>query len=476
MTALEVVRNTAPLGRLFEADYPEVSVEVARVEGDVPERLRGTYYVNGPASFGRGQRRYGSWLDGDGMVCALALGTAPRVTTRFVRTRKRVAEEEAGECLFRTFGTTFPGDRLHRGVVTESPANVSVYAFGGRLLASGEQSLPYALDPITLETLGVHTFDGALTEITPFSAHPKVDHQTGGLTNIGVSYSRRDPRLHFFRFDRTGHLTVRSAVQIDAPYSVHDFATSDRYAVVHLGPYLLDVARLLSGTTTIDALEWVPARGSRLLIVSREDGHELGRAEIGTGYSLHTIRAFERDDRLIVDLIEYERPLYRCYQPLARLYDNVPAGRPVRYVLDTRTWRVDCRHAHAYRGAPDFPTVNPADPTGDVWLLGMSAADEEGPKFFDRLVRLGWGERAAFDEYQPLDGRLLAGEPTVVPDPLHGGAWVLCREFDPRTLVSWFIVLDAYALERGPSARLSVDCPLPAGFHSCFVEAFPTIA
>ena len=266
---LEAIRAPAPFGRLFETDYPEVSAEVARVEGDLPEDLCGTYYVNGPASFGRGSRRYRHWLDGDGMVCALTLEATPRVTSRYVRTRKRAAEEEAGELLFRTFGTTFPGDRLRRGVATEPPANVSVYSFAGRLLAAGEQGLPYVLDPITLETRGVETFGGALNEITPFSAHAKLDGRTGGLTNFGISFSAREPRLHYFRFDPTGCLAVRSNVPLDAPYSVHDFATSDRYAVVHLGPYLLNVERLLhEGTATIDALEWVPARGSRLLILS----------------------------------------------------------------------------------------------------------------------------------------------------------------------------------------------------------------
>lgn len=469
MTTLEAVRTPTPFGRLFETDYPEVSAEVNRVEGDLPEGLRGTYYVNGPACFGRGGRRYRHWLDGDGMVSALTLDSTPRVTSRYVRTRKRVAEEEAGELLFRTFGTNFPGDRLRRGVATESPANVSVYPFAGRLLAAGEQGLPYTLDPVTLETLGVETFGGSLNEITPFSAHAKLDGNTGELVNFGVSYSAREPRLHYFRFDSSAGLAVRSNVTLDAPYSVHDFAISGRYAAVHLSPYFLNVERVLrEGTATIDALEWMPGLGSRLLILSHEDGRELARVKVGRGYSLHTIRAFELHDHLFVDLIEYERPLYPSYQPLARLYENVPPGRPVRYVLETGSWRVVGRHPLTYAGAPDFPAVNAADPTGDVWVLGMSAAAESGPKFFDRLARVGWDGSTAFEEYEPPDGRYLAGEPVVVPDLSHGGAWVLCREIDPLTLASWFIVLEAYNLGRGPRARLSVEQPLPPGFHCSF--------
>ncbi len=462
--------HTPALGRVFETPYAEISAEVAELEGEVPRGLRGTYYVNAPACFARGGQHYRHWLDGDGMVCALTLGSTIHVTSRYVRTHKRVIEEQTGAFVFRTFGTAFPGDRLQRGIATASPTNVSVYAFAGRLLASGEQGLPHILDPATLETTGVETFNDAINEITPFSAHAKSDSRTGELVNFGISYSSRAPRLHYFRFESNRSLAVRAIAPLDAPYSVHDFALSDRYAVIHLGPYFLDVERLLhAGTTTIDALEWMPEMGSRLMVLSRDDGRVLAKPQVRCGYALHAIRAFEQDDRLFVDLIEYESPLYPSYQPLSRLYDNVPAGLPVRYVLDTRTWEVEGRYPVPYHSAPDFPATNPADVKGDVWLLGMSAAGEHKPKFFDRLARVGWDDAPGVDEYEPPDGRYLSGEPAVVPDGSGEGAWVVCREFDDETLASWFIILDAYNLSQGPKARLSLEQPLPPGFHSCFL-------
>src|SRR5439155_26802274 len=124
--------------------------------GGVPSFVRGTYYLNGPAGFRRGDVRYRHWLDGDGLVCAVRFGgEGVRVTHRFVATAKRSEEEAAGRALYRAFGTAFPGDRLNRGVALQSPANVSVTAFAGAILALGEQGLAYALDPATRETRGV---------------------------------------------------------------------------------------------------------------------------------------------------------------------------------------------------------------------------------------------------------------------------------------------------------------------------------
>lgn len=475
MTALLTEPVAGPLGDLFAREFSESAYEVTGVEGGLPGYLRGTYYINGPALFGRAGQRDRNWLDGDGMVCALSLDGegGARFANRFVRTRKFVAEQEAGRPLFRTFGTAFPGDRLRRGLATESPANVSVLPFAGRLLACGEQSLPYALDPVSLETLGVYDFGGALNEISPFSAHPKVDPVSGELLNFGVWFSSKAPKLDYYRFDASGGLALRSRVPLDAPCSIHDFAVSRRFVIIHLGPYVLDVDGLIGeGRATIDALRWCPDRGSRLLILDRDSGDELARLAVETRYSLHTIRAFEDGDRLIVDLIEYDGPLYPEYQPFPLLYSNVPDGMPARYVVDTKRWRIGARRVIDYREAPDFPCIDPrVGHEEDFWTLGISTAGREGPKFFDRLARLSWKDGAAADAYVPPDGRYLGSEPAIVPDPDDAsGASVVCHEFDPRAGASWFVVLDARDLARGPVARLPLDSPIPPGFHSTFCE------
>jgi len=165
------------LERLFDRVPEEGSYRIQPASGTLPPGLRGTYYVNGPGRFGRGEVVYRHWLDGDGLVCSLrfdqdeeAAGGGVRFTRRFVRSAKWRDEEAAGRSLYRTFGTAFPGDRLVRGIAIASPANVSVYPFAGRLLAFGEQGLPWELDAETLETRGEHTFGRRLNPVAPFSA------------------------------------------------------------------------------------------------------------------------------------------------------------------------------------------------------------------------------------------------------------------------------------------------------------------
>src|SRR6185295_18341439 len=136
MTMAPPILDLAPrLEDCFFFEQSEDCYEVSEASGRIPGWLRGTWYVNGPARFERAGARYRHWLDGDGMVCSLRFEeNAIRFTNRFIQTRKWKAEEAAGRFLYRGFGTAFSGDRLRRKVMLESPVNVSVFSYAGRLL------------------------------------------------------------------------------------------------------------------------------------------------------------------------------------------------------------------------------------------------------------------------------------------------------------------------------------------------------
>jgi all-trans-8'-apo-beta-carotenal 15,15'-oxygenase len=469
------VPDHAPLlERAFPPEPREDSYDVTAVQGAVPPFARGTYYLNGPARFARGGIRYRHWLDGDGMVCALRLGPeGSRLTTRFVRTTKLVTEEQCGRPVFRAFGTAFPGDRLRRGIATESPANVSVYPYRGTLLAFGEQSLPWELDPVTLQTLGPFDFGGQLNEVSPFAAHPKIDPRSGELFNFGVSYSAAEPCLHLYRFSPQGELLYRKRLPLPYPCAVHDFALSPRYAVFYLSPYLLNLDRLRhEGAPTIDCLTWQPGRGSRLLVAARQDGAAVATVPVGRGYCLHLINAFEERGRLTVDVVEFERPVYDQYQVVPDFFADVPKGGPVRFVVDVAGAALLGRVEMPYRKAADFPALAPGDagrPYGDFWMLGISATGRPGRKFFDQLVHARWPAGGAPDVYQAPPGRYLGGEPAFVGNPSDPGeAAVICPVFDAHEATSLFAAFDAFDVARGPVATLRLKAPIHLAFHAAF--------
>jgi all-trans-8'-apo-beta-carotenal 15,15'-oxygenase len=464
------------LERAFSLDVVERCAAPAETTGTVPPFLRGRCYFNGPARFSRGALRYRHWLDGDGMVAAITFAPGGATfTNRFVRSAKFVREEAEGRPVFRAFGTSFPGDELKRGIGLESPVNVSVYPHGGRLLAFGEQGLPWTLDPVTLETRGICTFEGQLNEITPFGAHPKIDYHSGEFFNFGVSFAPDHPALNLFRFDADERLVYRRRLDLPYPSSIHDFALSARHVVFFVSPLLLDMGALVrNGSTLMDALSWQPERGSRLLVASRDTGEPLASIEAGRGHCLHLVNAFEQDGRLVVDIVEYERPLYDEYQVVPDLFSSVSPGVPTRLLVDVAAARIVERRPVSYARAPDFPahhTGLTGLPYESLWMLGISAAGRPGRKFFDQLVRVDWAP-GHVEVWQAPPGTYLGGEPVFVPEPgsSRSGA-VVCQAFDAGSRTSSFVVFDALRVAAGPVATVQLPSPIPLLFHSSFMPA-----
>lgn len=489
---VETADHAPLLERAFDFVPEEASYAVEAIEGELPAWLRGVYYVNGPARFRRGEQAYRHWLDGDGFVCSLRFGDGGvSFTGRFVASRKRTDEEAAGRALYRAFGTAFPGDELLRGIALASPVNVSVYPFAGRLLAFGEQGLPWELDLVTLETRGEHTFGGRLNAISPFSAHPGFDYRTGEMVSFGVSFAADRPTLHLYRFDPDGELLSRRRAPLPYPASIHDFGLTPRFAVVYVNPYLLDMAPLMSeGATVLDCLSWRPELGSSLLVLDRESGEEVARVPIGEGYCLHHVNAHEEEApgggvRLVVDVLELEEPVYPDYRPVPDLFVDVAPAHPVRYVVDLEGSDggelVERREA-PYRLAADFPAVDPrraGGATDRFWMLAISATGERGRKFLDRLVSVDLAEGAVVDAWQAPPKRYLGGEPVFLgphaesaPESAGGTdgpeALIAVQELDAEARASAFLLFDARDLAAGPVARLPLRGPVPPLFHASF--------
>jgi all-trans-8'-apo-beta-carotenal 15,15'-oxygenase len=452
----------------------ESSYAVEDIYGEIPEFLRGTYYLNGPARFSRGDFNYRHWLDGDGMVCSLRFeADHVRFTNRFVRSAKFLAEEAAGRPVFRTFGTSFKGDRLKRGIAIESPVNVSVYPYRNSVLAFGEQGLPRALDPVTLETQGEENFGGTLNDISPFAAHPKFDPFTGEMFNFGIAYAAANPHLNLYRFGPGGDLIYRQRLQLPYACSIHDFSLSPNYVVFYLSPYVLNMESLSrDGRTLMDALNWQPTLGSRLLVVARESGEQVATIQIGSRYCLHLINCFEEGSRLTVDVLELDHPIYDQYQTVPDLFTDVCHGQPTRLVIDLNRWAVVQRAEVDYLSAPDFPSICPKHftrPYQDFWMLGISATGRPGRKFFDQLAHANWTCAKACDTYQAPPSHYLGGEPIFIADLKQQRAGVvICQMFDAEQVAMAFAIFDGFSVARGPLATIRLNKPIHLGFHASF--------
>lgn len=113
-------------------------------------------------------------------------------------------------------------------------ANTNIFYFNKVLLAIKEDAPPFAMDPITLETFGVHDFNGQLPSLT-FTAHPKLDPQTGELVCFGYeAMGDGTPDICYYSIEPDG--TFNQTFWLVSPVvgMIHDFAVTENWARHHL--------------------------------------------------------------------------------------------------------------------------------------------------------------------------------------------------------------------------------------------------
>jgi all-trans-8'-apo-beta-carotenal 15,15'-oxygenase len=343
----------------FRTLAEEHDYQVETIEGAVPAGLRGTLFRNGPGRNELAGRWFPHWFDGDGMISAIRFDDRGiHYRNRYVETENYRDETRAGRIMYRGFGKMRPGGVLAN--VLQEPANVSntsVVMEYGRLLSLWEGGPPVALDPGTLKTLGIEIFGGA---VKAFSAHPKVDPETGELFNFGIDYGAKTT-LTPYRIAK-GVVTRLPAITLPYPVMNHDFVLTKNHLVFCIGPILVSPLKFLLGFSSFDgALHWENQRPTLILLVPRLGGANPRIIETDPFFQFHFANGFEEDRAVVLDLARY--PDYRTIgQALREYWKSQWPSRGMasltRLRVDLSSGKVESR-TYETGTANEFPIINP---------------------------------------------------------------------------------------------------------------------
>jgi carotenoid cleavage dioxygenase len=279
----------------FEASAPDLIVD-----GELPADLAGIFYRNGPEPLYPTREGDYHWFDGDGMVYAfhIADGRASMVN-RWVRTEKFELEKAAGRRLFGMFGNPMTADPSVQGK-TYNTGNTNIILHGGKLLALMEGARPVVMNPRDLETLGEHDYDGKL--LSTFSAHPKVDHATGEMINIGAMINgyMGPAELQYTITTREG--AVRKSERIPIPHMalMHTFFLTENWVVFPVIPIDSDLQRFMKGGPMT---AWNNGRPTKFAIMPREGGADDVRwFEFEPRHMFHELNVWEEDGKILADV------------------------------------------------------------------------------------------------------------------------------------------------------------------------------
>ncbi len=344
----------------FRTLSEEHDYRIDDIEGQLPPGLRGTLYRNGSGRNDLGGEWFPHWFDGDGMISAIQFDDhGIHYRNRYVTTENYRDETRAGRIVNRGFGKQRPHGML--GNAFRQPANVSntsVVMEGGRLLSLWEGGPPFALDPVSLETRGVETFGGT---VKAFSAHPKIDPDTGEMFNFGIDYGAKTT-LTPYRIDK-GVVTRLPPVVLRRPVMNHDFVLTSRYLVFCLAPIVLLMRPFVLGLKSYDrALCWDTSLPTRILLVPRNGSDKPRYIETDAFFQFHFANGFEEDGALVLDLARY--PDYHTIGQALRDYwkSEWPShgmASLTRMRVDLATGKAESR-TYDSGTANEFPCINPA--------------------------------------------------------------------------------------------------------------------
>ena len=457
--------NFAPI--LVECDATDLVVH-----GDLPPDLIGTLYRNGPNPMYPPFGAKHHWFLGEGMVHAIHLeGGKAHYRNRYVKTAQFNAQREAGK---RLVGTSF-GEANGEGgeEVDRNVANTNIVAHAGRLLALDEGSLPVAMDPNTLETVGSLDFNGHYSG--PMTAHPKIDPETGEYLCFGyMAGGPASPQMSYSVVSPAGVLTRHD--RFSAPFAsmVHDFVATKRHAIFPIFPATIDAERIMNGGPVI---AWDPDAGTHFGIVGRDDGMETMRWFKGDpAYVYHFMNAYsvksKKGTQVYVDAMKYDRvPLFpnadgsRGPSSSEGLDEN---GQFVRWSFDLDGATDAYTEEKLCDIAGEFPRFDERF-AGLKYAHGFFATTRRPDEIdgsFDTLVHVDvtTGETTT---WEPGKG-CFVHEPIFVPrstEAPEGDGYLLSLVYDARRNLSDFVILDTEDISKGPIARAELPVRVPFGFH-----------
>ncbi len=447
-------------GRAITTPATEFPLQpLAVVAGYIPPDLQGSLYRNGPGRLMRGGQAMGHWFDGDGAILAVhfADGQA-QATYRYVQTAGYQAESQADRLLYSNYGLKAPGLRgMLRGV--KNAANTSVLALPDRLLALWEGGRPHALDLEDLRTTGL-TDLGTGDFKMPYSAHPKVDPQTGDIFNFGVAIGRKIS-LQLYRSDRTGRIVQERSIPLKYAPLIHDFAFAGKYLVFCIAPVRLQLLPVLFNQKSYsEALEWRPQLGTQILLIDRETLEPLPLIETDPWFQWHFGNGHvNAEGQVVIEIARYQDFQTNLFlQDVASGQTNrAVSGQLWQLVIDPQQQRIISNTCIVERGC-EFPvSMTVGQPGRSTYLSVQKMSSDPTQEVLGDIARYDY--QTASLTSTNLDRHLYASEPIGVNN------WVLATVYDGQQQRSEVWIWDGDRLAEEPVGRLLLPEVVPMGFH-----------
>ena len=472
------------VGALYAPSRFEGAVQDLEYEGEIPASLRGRFVQVAPDPAYPPMLGDDIFFNGDGAVTAFHFADGHvDMRRRYVETDRLQAQRAARRSLHGVYRNPFTDDPSVANL-SAGTANTNIVPFSGMLLALKEDSLPYALDPLTLATIGAWDFEGQIGN-TPFTAHPKIDPENGNLLAFGYQaggVATRD--LVYYEFAPDGRKLRETWVEAPHAGMVHDFAVTSHYVIFPVLPATADLDRIKAGGRHF---EWQGALPYQFGVMRRDgDGSDIRWFSGPNCFQAHVLNAFEDEGRIHLDMPTADGNVFAFF-PEAD--GSAPSPETLHFELARWTFDLQSNSDQAIRStlydAPcEFPRCDDrvaGRPYRHAIMLGLDmrryAFPRLGPppwQFFNLIVHVDVTTGKA-ESWCAGDAECFQ-EPTFVPrsaDAAEGDGHVLALVNHLESHSTELVVLDTRSIADGPVARIKLPVRLRMSLHGNWLPEAP---
>ena len=415
------------------------------VTGVIPRALDGRYLRIGPNPIAPDPAGH-HWFIGDGMVHGVAISDGAALWYRNRWIRSHAVSEALGEP---------PAPGIHRPV--GDTVNTNVVAIGGRTFALVEAgAYPVELGA-SLDEQTHNPFDGTLAG--SFTAHPHRDPRTGEHHAVAYEGTRPDIVRHVV-LSGAGRVVRDLPIPVRHGPSIHDCATTARYAVILDLPVTFSMKALIGGHRF--PYRWNPSHHARVGLLPRDGAAEdIVWCDVDPAYVFHVANAYDAaDGQVILDVVAYDRMFAESDQGPDAL------GRLERWTVDPERRTVQRRVLDA---APqEFPRADERR-WGQPYRYAYTIAVPPTGQAAGGDIRLYKHDlQTGGRQVHQFGGRRHPGAFVFVPaaaEAAEDEGWLIGLVIDMAHETTDLVILDAQAFEADPVASIRIPHRVPPGFH-----------
>jgi carotenoid cleavage dioxygenase len=456
----------------------EADVQHLNVTGTIPPEIDGAFYRAQPEHQFPPKLGDDIAFNGDGMISMFRIHNG-RVDfhQRWAKTDKWRLENAAGKALFGAYRNPLGDDDSVKGKI-RGTANTNAFIFGGKLYGLKEDSPALAMDPASLATDGYTDFDGQVTSET-FTAHPKIDPDTGRMCGFGYAAKGLLSRdIAYYEITPAGKVEIE--IWFETPYycMMHDFAITPDYALFTVMPMVSSWERLEAGKPHFGFDTALP---TYLAVVPRRAGATAEDIRWFTGpncFTAHVMNAFQDGTKLHLDLPVAANSMMPFFPDI-----NGKPFDPVAGSTYLTRWTVDlAQNEEAYQSKRlsdmigEFPRLDDRFASKPYRYGWMVVIDPSQPVDLKGGSAGGWvmNTLGLVDVETGAEQKWWCGptssiqEPCFVPRPgsdKEADGWILmvCNRLDAHS--TDLLVFDALEIAKGPIATINVPVRLRFGLH-----------